>query len=59
MADYQQLRLDAELVQKVEEPVQIDIVERRLHLVHHVKGGRPAPENGKQERQCHEAALAS
>jgi hypothetical protein len=59
MADYQQLRLGAELVQKVEEAVQIDVVERGLHFVHHVKGGRPAPENSKQERQCHEAALAS
>jgi hypothetical protein len=59
MAHYQQLRLRPELVQKVEEPVQIDVVEGRLHFVHHVKRRWPAPENSKQERQCHEAALAS
>ena len=59
MAHYQQLRLHAELVQKVQEPVQIDVVEGWLHFVHHVKRGRPAPKNSKQERQCHQAALAS
>jgi len=59
MAHHEQLRLRTELVQKVEEPVQIDVVECGLNFVHHVKRRWPAPENGKQERQCHKAALAS
>jgi hypothetical protein len=47
MAHDQQLRFGAELVQQIEEPVQVDVVESGLNLVHHVKRRRAAAENGK------------
>src|SRR3546814_11672277 len=51
--DYE-LRLLAELVHEVEEAVQVDVVEGRLDLVHHVEGCRPAAEEGEGEGQGRE-----
>ena len=44
---------------QAEEPVEVDVVERRLDLVHHVEGRRPAAEHGEQEGQRGERALAA
>ena len=54
-----QLGLAPELVDQAQEPLQVHVVEGRLHLVHQVEGRRPAAEHGEQEGQGHERALAS
>ena len=59
VADDEQLRLLAELGDEAEEAMQVDVVEGRLDLVHHVERRRPAAEHGEQERQRREAALAA
>ena len=51
MAHDEQLRLVAELVDEGQEAAEIDVVERRLDLVHHVEGRGPAAEDGEQEGQ--------
>ena len=59
MAHDHELRLSAELVDEVEEPVQVHVVEGGLDLVHHVEGRRPAAEDGEQVGQRGERALAA
>jgi hypothetical protein len=54
-----QLGVLAELGDQAEEPVQVDIVERRLDLVHHVERRGPAAEHGEQERQRRQRPLAT
>ena len=59
MTDDQQLGIGTELVDELEEPVQVDIVEGRLHLVHDVERRRPAAEHREQKSQRRERALPS
>ena len=42
-----------------EEPLEVDVVEGGLHLVHQVEGRRPAPEHGEEVGQGHQRALAT
>ena len=51
MAHHQQLRLVTELVDQVDEPAEVYVVEGCLHLVEDVEGRRPRPEDGEQEGQ--------
>ena len=51
MAHDHQLRIVTELVDQPEEAVEVDVVERRLDLVHHVEGRRTTAEHGEQEGQ--------
>jgi hypothetical protein len=51
MAHDQQLCLVTELLDEVDEPAQVDVVEGRLDLVQDVEGRGPGPEDGEQEGQ--------
>ena len=51
MAHDQQLHFVAELVDQVDEPAEVHVVEGRLDLVEDVEGRRPGPEHGEQEGQ--------
>ena len=59
VADDEQLGVGPELGDEPEEAVKVDVVERGLHLVHHVEGRRAAPEHGEQEGQRGEGPLAA
>src|SRR5438132_6417495 len=59
VGDDEQLGLVAELVHEVEEAVQVDVVEGGLDLVEQVERRRAAAEDGEQERQGGEGALAA
>ena len=59
VAHDEQLGLVAELGNEGQEAMQVDVVERRLDLVHHVERRRPAAEHGEEERQRGQAALAT
>ncbi len=59
MAHHDQLRSVAELGDQVEEPVEVHVVERGLHLVHHVERRRPGAEHREQVRQRGQRALAA
>ena len=59
MAHDQQLRLVAELVDQVDEPAQVDVVEGRLDLVEDVEGRGPGPEDGEQEGQRGQRTLTA
>ena len=57
--DDQQLRLVAELVHEIEEPVQVHVVERGLDLVHQIEGRRPGAEHREEVRQRGERTLTT
>ena len=56
---HDQLGVLAELLDQAEEAVQVDVVEGRLDLVHHVERRRTRAEHGEQVRQRRQAALAT
>ena len=58
MTDDDQLGVVAELVDKVQETVEIDVVERRLDLVHDIERRRPAAKDGEEEGERHERPFA-
>ena len=59
MGDDQQLRRALELGEYFDQAGQVDVVERRLHLVHHVERRRPGHEDGNEEGHGGERTLAS
>src|SRR6266511_46549 len=59
VADDQELGLLAGVVEQVEEPVQVDVVEGRLDLVEDVERARPGTEDREVEGERDQAALAA
>src|SRR5205807_3417368 len=59
VGDDEQLGLVAELVHKVEEAMEVDVVEGGLDLVEQVEGGGPAAEDGEEEGERRQRALAA
>ena len=54
-----QLRLAAQLLEQPEQPAQVHVVERGLHLVHHIERRRPRPEDRHQHRDRGQRLLAA
>ena len=48
-----------QLLEQPDQPAQVDVVERRLHLVHHVERRRPGPEDRHQHRDRGQRLLAA
>ncbi len=59
VGDDDQLRRLAQLLEQPDQPAQVDVVERGLHLVHHVERRRPRPEDRHQHRHRGQRLLAT
>ena len=58
MGDDEELGRGLELVEQPDEPADVGVVQRRVHLVHQAEGARLGEVDAEQQRHRHQGALA-
>ena len=59
MRDDDELSVRTQLLERVEQPGQVHVIQRSLHLVHHVERARTCGEDGEQQRQRGQRSFAA